>query len=480
MRKKISLMFAASQLVLMGYAQTPEFDLSEYKLPDLKRHALVTWFDLSGRNSSYKTPSFGGSEAGKFNENYYNTNLLTHYSFYKNTLTKQMAVNGGFGLNSNYLNDKKDKDLKSESYFIAPAFDFSLVNRKYFGSNSFLETDFMTAYSFQKNYYADYDYQWNKMELKEHSFIANVPIKIGKGRIEEVQDARHALYIFDELAKQGRISSSLSKDDVLAFAHLISKLKNKRFFDSRIRKIYEIEAIDSFLVENKYVSQADARYFTTLNDFWDYGGGPVRKSGTRLSGGIVPGYYFKDFERVDYPLSSVRINAFSINAGFDLTYEKPINKYWQNSIVLNGSGGTIVGKEQSSNKKMSIPNLQLGYKQTLGFYPNTRTDVAFSYGANYVQLLGDSDETSSKISPQAWGVKFMSNLSFNYYVSPRVMLSARASLDYIYQDSKDRYSIKSFSNTELVNLLSDNSKGYLYRTNDFSNYFLISLTYSIF
>ena len=146
-------------------------------------------------------------------------------------------------------------------------------------------------------------------------------------------------------------------------------------------------------------------------------------------------------------------------------------------------GGTVVGKVKSSNDKVSVPNLQLGYKQTIGFYPNTRTDVTFSYGAKFVQLFGNSDETSDKISPEALGARFMSNLGVNYYVSPRVMLSVKASLDYIHQDSKD-YEVINFNkrdgNSLLVDLLTDHSYSYFYLTNQFASYFQVSLSYSIF
>ncbi len=481
-------LLAASQFVLMGYAQTPQFDLSEYKLPDLKRHALVTWFDLSGQNSSFKTPSSLGSPARKSTGNTYNTNLLTHYSFYQNSLTKQMEVDGIVRLNYNYGNSKEDKKLSQERYNIWPEFDFKVVNRNYFNSKKFVETDFISSYTYSRSYSSDNSSSYaSKSDFKDHRFIAYVPIKVGIGRIEEVQDERHALYIFDELAKQGRVSSTMNNEDVLAFARLISKLKNKRFFDSRIRKIYEIETIDSFLVANDYVTESDARYFTTLNDFWLYGGEPVRKSGTRFSGGIYPGYYFYDYDRLyKYGYEdekSDRIDAFLLNAGFELNYEKPINRYFQNSIALEGFGGTVVGKVKSSNDKVSVPNLQLGYKQTIGFYPNTRTDVTFSYGAKFVQLFGNSDETSDKISPEALGARFMSNLGVNYYVSPRVMLSVKASLDYIYQDSKE-YEVINFNkrdgNSLLVDLLTNNSNSYFYLTNQFASYFQVSLSYSIF
>ena len=57
-----------------------------------------------------------------------------------------------------------------------------------------------------------------------------------------------------------------------------------------LRKMEEIEKVDSFLQAKGIITLADARYFTIVNDNWDYAQGPVRESGKRLSAGLVPAF----------------------------------------------------------------------------------------------------------------------------------------------------------------------------------------------
>ena len=313
------------------------------------------------------------------------------------------------------------------------------------------------------------------------------------GRIEQVQDARHAIYLFDELAKQKRISANKSPEDVLAFAKFISELKNKRFFDSRIREIYEIEAIDSFLNTNNAVLKSDSRYFTTLADFWNNGNGPIRNSGTRFSAGIYPGYNYNNYYNTGYNYTGTSINystkALLMNVGLQLIHEKPINLFWQNTIEVNGFVGTIVGtlhdNISSEQNKIRIPNIQLGYMQKIGFYPNTRTSVEYSYGINFIQLLGKSDAGNSIIGVEGVGVKALTNLVMNFYISPKVRLSLRSALYYIWQDSKD-HAIINFDNatgsTSELNPIINSRATYnnIFKEKDFMNSFQFTLSYSIF
>ena len=177
---------------------------------------------------------------------------------------------------------------------------------------------------------------------------------MGKGRIEPVQDARQAIYLFDELSKIQRSSPDKSEEQIIEFAKLISQLKNKRFFDARLRRIAELERLDSFLISNKYISKQDAKYFTTLSDLWAYGDRPSRNSGTRFSGTIRPGYYFYNYSKKEgepyVDAGKFNINALLLDGGFEFNHEKPINLFWQNSINFNCFVGII---ESRLNDKMN-------------------------------------------------------------------------------------------------------------------------------
>ena len=143
-------------------------------------------------------------------------------------------------------------------------------------------------------------------------FLVQAPVKFGNGRIEQVQDARQAVYIYKELSKADRMSPDKTDEQILEFAKLISQLKNKRFFDSRLRRIAEIESVDSFFTAKNYIKESDATYFTTLNDYWEYGNGPVRSSGTRFSVALLPGYYFYDYNNNQSDPAYYRLIKYSL------------------------------------------------------------------------------------------------------------------------------------------------------------------------
>jgi hypothetical protein len=66
----------------------------------------------------------------------------------------------------------------------------------------------------------------------------------GKGRIEWVQDAQMALYLLNDLERQGLLNKPVDHVTANAFAQLITAINNKRVFDSRKRRIYELTQIE--------------------------------------------------------------------------------------------------------------------------------------------------------------------------------------------------------------------------------------------
>ena len=478
------------------YPQLNNFDLSKYKLPNLERKSLDTYFDFSGNNDFNKHFSSTMPSYNVESRNQYNSNIHVNYNSYLNNANWQKYSNIGADFTSYFYNTLFDKRTYQRSFTVYPSLFVNSVNRKYFSSNKFFEFDPGLNYSFHNLRYSIDTYAGlgdssniEKNNQKEHTLKFTLPLAAGVGRIEYVDDARQAIYIFDELAKQGKISSDISDQDIIQFAELISQLHTKRFFDSRIRKIYQLEAIDSFLVSNNYVMDHDIRYFTTLSDFWDYGDSPARSSGTRLSVVLYPGYTFynyKDEGNLYYNNGVYNVNAFLISGGLELVHEKPVNLYWQNSINMRARVGAAIGKFKdklnSSDNEIKIPDLQLGYFQTLGFYPSTRTRISYTYDIQYVQLFDKSNIDQNILGAQCKAVRLGSELSVNYYISQKVRLDLASSLFYVWQNSKDG-SVSSLNNIIGNSLLSDN---YGAIVNSYSlekqlkHRFSLSLIYSIF
>lgn len=462
------------------FAQVSNFNLANYKLPYLKRHLLETNINLSGNNNYYELPVNDKLYTDK--DNNLNSNVNIKYNLYLNSITTQRQINSEVNYTS-YYNKRSGNNYNKpiERYNNNPLINFSIENRHYFKPNLFIETDVNTEYSYKKEFSNSYV----SNNSINHTILFETPIKLGIGRVERVEDARQAIYIYDELSKQGRLKDTINNDDVIKFATKISELKNKRFFDYRIRRIYEIEALDTFLKQNNYISQSDARYFTTLSDYWVYANSPIRNSGTRISFGIYPNYYLNDKnQKIENDNTyNYNLNTLILNGGIELLHEKPINNYWQNTIEIKGLVGKVLGVIKKDNSKISIPNIQLNYSQTIGYYPNTRTIVSLMYGANYVQLFGDNNwGANNSFGANSKGFKIFTNLAVQYYISPQVKLLVSSSVFYINQKSEYKTNLyfNETDNSKTILYLLSNESNYYYATNSLLNDFRITLLYSIF
>jgi hypothetical protein len=84
---------------------------------------------------------------------------------------------------------------------------------------------------------------------------------IGYGRIENVQDARQAIYIANALSKNGVLTRNLSNSEMFELSQIISTVKNKRFLDSRLRLIEEITTVTSSITRKNKQTENGQHFF---------------------------------------------------------------------------------------------------------------------------------------------------------------------------------------------------------------------------
>lgn len=462
----------------MMNAQYSDFDLSRYKLPDIKLTRLDMYLDLGNTaNRNLYKPSNSDSTESRTNSFLGTLNL--NYYYFRNTEKYQGDFNSLASSYSDFYKSKNENNNSNinDNYF---SFQVSNSNRFYNQTQNFIEINpFASVYKRISNAQNESSGTTSD-DYSNDQFSTNLslPISVGHGRIEPVEDLRLAIYILEELNKVGRIDSLPSDNVILDMAKEISKIKRQRFFDARIRKIKELQVIDSFLIANNIVSSNDINYFAVLNDQWDYASGPQRTAGFAFNIGIddriiLNRSHLETSNNDGAPtINETNINTYYIAGFSSIRFEKPVNLYWQTSVTLKVSYGpefTRNPEDQDNpveNYRTNMFNTRLGY--SIQFLPNSRTSAGLNLSVNYYNSKGD--RTLFIPDPVVFQMKdnqltINAGFNLNYYISPQFRIQLNSDLYYY-----TLHDLKSNNaQPDLTNL-----------TNSYHHNFRLTLIYSFF
>ncbi|HKK10301.1 MAG TPA: hypothetical protein VJ939_05660, partial [Bacteroidales bacterium] len=430
--KRLVFILLAFSFVTFTKAQTSgEYDLSEYALPDLELQTLDFNFGLSGNGSGQQYNPDYEIDNNDYYHQIHGLSLRSDYSLYRNTRKQQLNLEAGFSLGGGVnKRSENDKLLFNERHF-GPALSLRLNSRFYFSDKFFYgaEPEVRTSFDLQKEKSRNDDD--NLIEDKSNRTYADIlfPLKIGVGRIEPVTDARQAIFILEALKDNGHLSKTASKDEITAFAELISETRNLRFFDNRIQKIEELEALDSFLKNKGFVENNDISYFTTLMDYWNYGRPVPMGAGNRFSLVVAPGYRIYNSVS-DEPGTLVddksRTTYKSLQAGMKFGHSKPYGLHWHHSLSFRAFAGWLKytnghpNNPASPQQEESHPNLQFRHGNNLNYYMNTRTTVKLGYDISYTHFIDDSQPENDVLSTSGDVVSGNISLDAYYYISPKL------------------------------------------------------------
>lgn len=429
--KKILLLFVfvlgAHLNVLMAQNDYNGFNLKDYYTPDIVRNALELNANLSGQsaNSTNKT-NFNTSE--NHNVQFSINDLDVNFSSLKNTRKVISTIGFGFSPTLDYQKYSSQDTLFTLGHSESAYWN----NRLYYNSKYFITYNASLGLSGgYHNNYAD--------GLKKDMLLNFTPsIGWGIGRIENVTDARQAIYILEDFKKNGILSRDLTKDELFEFAQLISTVKNKRFLDSRLHRIDEITTIDKYLKKKDVLRDNDATYFTSLYDMWGYGAMFTRNSGSMLSFNVAPLVrYFWSYDKTpaSQPVYETKNISYGAIAGVGYYFSKPVKLNWQHDASANLNVDFEKYNDLIDNHLFTsyMPSLDLKYK--LGYYPSTRTNIYAQAGWNilYQKYKGDTGYTSYNRLALGGGM--------NYYVSQNLRLSAYVDI------ANDLHKITSFEST---------------------------------
>jgi len=440
-------------LLLLGFnakAQFETINLNNYKLTDFKYRSLSTGLNASNSNSYSDYKSTIGNLTSKDNTNQNSLNGGGDLSYSSRTYNRKYAgtQSVGFGFNSYFRKSSTDNSFLSPYYNQDDSYktssnssNFSLGiysnNRFYLSNDFFMEANLRTSQSPSNSYSkADNNLEEHKIVSKYFNSKNTASFKFGNGRIENVTDARVAVYILDDLLKQGRLSRTPKDEEVFAFADFITKTLNKRVIDSRIKRIKEYVAIDSFLVSSGLSTKTVGLYFGLINDNCNYARLQSWETGSEWHVGISPFInYTNKFEKatdVGYVTKSrneLSEYGLSFDAGYNSSWISGLK--WQQGYSVNASFGIYkydtVGTYFQVNEYKVISG-DAGYH--ISYIPSTRTSLTGQSGVSVYKYLYDDINNKLQVSPYLLG-------TCNYYFSEKLRFQANANVSYSFNKEYD-------------------------------------------
>jgi len=461
--KKTSLLIVSALISIQLVAQeselkanlkaTNQFDsinLNTYKQADYKQTRMSVDFGLNGGSFRNKNTSTSNIQNEAFSNGSVSFSKIKSSRDYIGNQYINFVYDAGFSVddyvsNSDYLNE------------VNLGISVTTNNRFYLTNNFFYALNlqvYNTAnYNLKKHNSDFYDSKEINNDFQTSSYSS---IQFGKGRTENVTDARLAIYILDDLIKHGRLSRTPSEKEVFEFADFITKTLNKRVIDDRIKQIMEYVAVDSFLVAKELTTKSDGLYFGLINDNWKYARLQDWSTGKTIYLEISPSLsYYNSLNKVDEYNVIITDQTFEhtnygigINLGYDSYWIKGLKR--KDGFRVNSSFN-LFWNHQVPNATKSYQSLlaNIGYERS--YIPNTRTYITAStllFAGKYFNY----DYYNIIINPTISG-------SCNYYFSEKIRLSVNSSL--FYRFGKD-HSFNDYESNNLRFTISASLKYYIF------------------
>lgn len=396
------------------FSQLETYDLSKYKLADYQFRSLNTAFSFDGATNS-QIDQFDFNEKQSFY--YFKPEIDLNYFQFKNTRKRQVFNAPRFGLG--YHHGAKDNSDKRN-------WSFSTQFSQDYESKFFNEKDQFLAIG------ADYDLSYYSAQYfnfsgsgKYESFFTQIeiPFSAGIGRVENVTDAWQSVRILKDLKRFGFVKSELGEEDIKAFADFINKRQQLRFFDSRLKRIEDLEELDAYLESTDLIGEKNATYFAALYDMWLFGINAQRRAGNSFSVGLAPTFN-RIVDKDAIGGFDPRFRHAGLNSFLKYEYHKPVSLKLQFdlSAALNIGVQYDLEENQPSPQTLFRPDLIL----SLGYYPTSRTELTSSLRTSYV-----SSDDDFRRNFYGEGLSIASDTQLNYYLSPQTRLSGYLSFGFM-------------------------------------------------
>lgn len=375
--------------ILMSQTNDANF-LKHYKTPDFKLKQLDVNF--SGEGSGYQAQTS------------VNSNLQFNYQSIKNNKRVQSRHNL-FNYSLFNYNEKKDQSLFTNSF--STLLRNNYTRRTYFSKEIFFGINDFSSISLNSIHINNSGVVQNDLftELK-----LSPGLSIGIGRVEYVNYARKSEDINRMLQKAKVLEINLSTEQKTELANKIAVIQNRRFFDTRLNRMYQLESIDSVLQNMNVITDYNMKYFSVLSDAFLYSFNRQRLSGDRVE------FILNNRLHLD-ELKNITFAAISYELYLPTSYK--VQHDFEGSLV-----GAYTAKDNLNSDQTDV---YINYGYRFGFYPNTRTFISANFRGSKNILESD--------------FSFNSGFELSYYISPKF----RVYLNGSYTKSKG-YSFQSYSN----------------------------------
>jgi len=360
--------------------------LRNYKAPDFKQKRFDVLLYGDGRSSAppFADPTYRYSNLSSLSYSQY-SNTQRYQGFLTTGLSNTITGANTAGENVFYL--RSQLDMSSQNYF-------------YVRPNFFIGAHAAVFYQYRLNRIdKSFDYERNNV-------FGSTAISAGFGRLEPVQYARNAMDIQRSLMKGGRIKKFYSVEELTVLSDELARINNVRFYDFRLRRIEQFEALDKTMQRLGHITDFDIAYFSYLADAYLYAQSFVRYSGFRHEFGLAETVDWLH-QRDQFTGITASTRAFTslfyrgsmhLPASYTVQHELEVlanisYDYYPNIPVFPGEIGAFASS-----------------RYTLGFYPTTRTN--FNVGAEAGTYMNSSAGYSAGLFANA-----------TFYISPQFRIS---------------------------------------------------------
>lgn len=429
--RKLQAIFIASfllQTVAHSQTTTPDYDYAAFRFPDIDRKALDVQFDLLGSASKREERQVFMPE--NISNSSISNNLSFNYSRFRNTETLQSQQSLSFS-ESFFSRRTRTSTFLARETILNLGIGIDNVHRKYYKPLRFWEIDLFATAGFQRSRRRDDNVPVNKRS--DLTLIGSLPVKIGQGRIEPIDDVFIAKFMMDDLLENGLLSAPLSQEQLFSLGQVMAAARNQRIFDGRRQRIYELTQLDNWFKANGLAeSKSDMLYFTTVADNWLFSFRNVRSAGARYAVGLEPFGRLRHTWEVGPGISE---GYFGISAFGEYTHERPINQFWQLQKTAKAGIEYLINPvdpERDFYNQWLRPFAEagLGY----GYFPNSRTNLFANAALRYEYYHADPDNAFlfdyHVVQPSI-------DLQTTYFINYQFRLNGRLNSSYSWSSDND-------------------------------------------